>query len=163
MFNEKESFFRYVGELDSEVKAEIEQTSKEAIGIFKISNPENGQETAKEIYNIVENILSTGTFPSEYESIDDVAVALGVLFGQALCTGYGWSWQEFGDSKEEATFGVVSPQKNFCNAPMNFLFRILSGENIGLDGQNDNTVLLLYNMLADIDKKPESTKYFPLS
>lgn len=163
MFKERENFFSYVGELDFDVKEEIEQTSKTAIEIFKISNTENGQEMAQEIYNIVEKILSTGTFPSEYESIDDVAVALGVLFGQALCIGYGWSWQEFGDSKEEATFGVVSPQKNFCNAPMNFLFRILSGENIGLDGQNDNTVLLLYNMLADIDKNPKSTKYFPLS
>lgn len=163
MSKERKNFFSYVGELDFDVKQEIEQTGKTAIEIFKISNPENGRTIAKEVYNIVENILSTDTFPDEYEDIDDVAVALGVLFGQALCIGYGWSWQEFGDSKEEAAYGVVSPQQNFCNAPINFLFRILSGDNIGVDGENDNTVLLLYNMLEDIDKRPESTKYFPLS
>lgn len=159
---ERKNYFAYVGELDFEVKQEIERTSRTAMEIFRISNPKNGQTIAKEVYDIVENILSTDTFPSIYESLDDVAVALGVLFGQALCIGYGWSWQEFGNSKEDAVYGVVSPQKNFCIAPMNFLFKILSRNNIGLDGKNDNTVLLLYNMLADIDKKPESTKYFPL-
>lgn len=107
--------------------------------------------------------METNTFPEEYESLSDVCVALGVLFGQALCIGYGWNWQEFGDTKKKAVFGVVSPEKNFCNAPLNFIYQILQGNNIGLDGQNDNTVLLLYNMLEDIDKKPLGQKYYPLS
>lgn len=37
-----------------------------------------------------------------------------------------------------------------------FLNNILQGNNAGLDGNNDNTVLLLFNMLKDIEKqKPE--------
>ena len=30
-------------------------------------------------------------------------------------------------------------------------------------GENDNTVLLLYNMLKDIDKKPKQERYYPLA
>lgn len=39
-----------------------------------------------------------------------------------------------------------------------------AGENAGnVDGTNGNTVLLLYNMLENIDRKPEKQKYFPVA
>ena len=46
---------------------------------------------------------------------------------------------------------------------MPYLLRILSGNNRNVDGTNDNTVLLLYNMLENIDQKPEKQKYFPVA
>ena len=69
----------------------------------------------------------------------------------------------FGDSPEKVIFGVISPGKNFCNAPMPYLLRILQGKNTGLDGKNDNTVLLLYNMLETIDLQPEEKTHFPVA
>jgi hypothetical protein len=118
---------------------------------------------AEQIMNIVDSILETGMIPDVYEDIADVAVALGVMFGQALCCGYGWKWKVFGSSKEQASFGVVSPEENFCNAPMPYLLKILTGQNINRYGENDNTVLLLYNMLENIDKKPKKERYYPLA
>lgn len=39
-----------------------------------------------------------------------------------------------------------------------------AGENAGnVDGTNGNTMLLLYNMLENIDRKPEKQKYFPVA
>ena len=45
---------------------------------------------------------------------------------------------------------------------MNYMLRILTNRNIGLDGNNDNTVLLLFNMLENIDAKPVTKKFTPL-
>ncbi len=159
----RKNYFNYVGEMSDDVRAEIDRVFRMAVQIFQISDPTDGKTIAGETYRIVDDILRTGEFPSEYSDMEDVAVALGVLFGQALCCGYGWTWKVFGDHKSSAMFGVVSPEENFCNAPMPYLLRILKGQNIGMDGKNDNTVLLLYNMLEDIDRKPEQEKYFPLA
>ena len=91
------------------------------------------------------------------------AVCLGVLFGHALCVGQQWKWKALGENAGNASFCVVSPGDYFSNAPMPYLLRILFGNNRNVDGTNDNTVLLLYNMLENIDRKPEKQKYFPVA
>lgn len=159
----RDYYYSYSAELPEDVKEEIEKTFEKAVRVFRISQPEDGEAIATQLLKIVDDILETGEFPEEYEDIMDVAVALGVLFGQALCNGYGWTWKVFGVSEDDSMFGVVSPEENFCNAPLLYLNKILSGQNIGMDGENDNTVLLLYNMLKDIDQRPEGVKYFPVA
>lgn len=159
----REDYFPYVGELPEDVRAEIERTFQKGVEVFGISDHEDGKKMAEQIMNIVDGILETDKIPDAYGDIADVAVALGVLFGQALCCGYGWKWQVFGNSPDQASFGVVSPEGNFCNAPMSYLLRILTKQNINRFGENDNTVLLLYNMLENIDKRPKKEKYYPLA
>lgn len=159
----RDSYYSYSAEMPEDVKAEIDGAFEKAVRVFKINHPEDGEAIATQLLEIVDNILETGEFPEEYGDIIDVAVALGVLFGQALCCGYGWTWKVFGSSQDDTVFGVVSPEENFCNAPMLYLNRILSGQNTGLDGRNDNTVLLLYNMLKDIDQRPQDVKYYPVA
>ncbi len=159
----RNNYFNYTGEMPDDVKSEIDRVFRMAVQIFGIKDPTDGKAIASEIRRIVDDILKTGSFPSEYADIEDVAVALGVMFGQALCCGYGWTWKVFGDSEQKAMFGVVSPEENFCNVPMQYLLKILKKQNIGLDGKNDNTVLLLYNMLENIDQRPEREKYIPLA
>ena len=159
----REDYFTYVEELSEDVRAEIDRTFQKGVRVFEINDPDDGAKMAEHIMNIVDNILETGAIPDAYGDIVDVAVALGVLFGQALCCGYGWKWKAFGDSREQASSGVVSPGNNFSNTPMLYLLKILTGQNINSYGENDNTVLLLYNMLKDIDKKPKQERYYPLA
>ncbi len=161
--SKRDNYFKYVGELSDQLRDEIEFTFRKAIQVFQITNPEDGRAIATQVMEIVDDILKTGKFPEAYDDMVDIAVALGVLFGQALCVGYGWSWKRFGESESDSVYGVVSPEENFCNASLLYLNKILSGQNIGLDGNNDNTVLLLYNMLENIDQKPEDKKYVPLA
>ncbi len=160
---EREDFFSYVDELPEGVRKEIDMTFQKGVRVFGISDPSDGAGMAEQIMNTVDNILKTGTIPDAYGDIADVAVALGVMFGQALCCGYGWKWKVFGNSRDQTSFGVVSPEENFCNAPMSYLLKILTGQNINRYGENDNTVLLLYNMLDNIDKKPKKERYYPLA
>lgn len=149
----KRNWFNYVGEVPDKILEAIISTVEESAKRFGILDLTDGKSIVTKVYEITEEILKTGVLPSGYEEMEDVAVALGVLYGHALCTGQGWSWKSLGDSAETATSYVVSPKGNFSHAPMSCLMRILSG-------QNDNNMLFLYDMFLDIDKKPEKQKYF---
>lgn len=156
------SCFKYIGKVPQDMKAEIESVNSATPEIFNI-NGKDGKEIAAEINNIVDNILKTNTFPEEYNSINDVAVALGIYYGSAICEYYNWDWKILGSSAEDSIISIVSPKENYSIQPMNYMLRILTNNNIGLDGNNDNTVLLLFNMLNNIDDTPKEKKYMPLS
>ncbi len=158
-----ESCYNYVGEMSEEVFNEIRREAGRAVKIFNLTDLDDGRALATQLRKIVDQILETGEFPEEYEDIVDVAVGLGTVFGNALCVGYDWEWMELGDSEENVVHSVVSPKGYYSNAPMIYLYRILTGNNIGLDGKNDNTVLLLYNMLENIDDKPEDKMHIPMA
>ena len=165
IFNKKQSktYFNYVGELPHDLKNEIKQTISSTPKFFKIeSNDEKN--IVKEIYEIVENILKTNSFPKEYSTIDNVAVALGIYYGQVICDYYNWSWKMLGPkSKHDAIVSIVSPNEKFSIQPMNYMLKILTNNNIDLSKKNDNTVLLLFNMLKNIEQNPTENKYTPLS
>ncbi len=158
-----DSYFQFVREMDGETFSEIKRMAGEAASIFHIADLEDGRAIAAQILTIVDGILETGQFPEQYEDLADVAVGLGSLFGNALCIGYGWAWKDFGNSEEHVVHGVVSPRGFYTNAPMEYMYNILSGNNKGLDGENDNTVLLLYNMLENIDDRPGDKMLVPLA
>ncbi|MBQ6094383.1 MAG: hypothetical protein IJL09_03195 [Lachnospiraceae bacterium] len=141
--------FTYVGDLDDEVMSEINSVISYARKVFWIPKSSNGRDLATRVRKAVDKVINTGRYPRQYEDIEDVAVALGCLFGEALVTGYGWKWKAVGKSAEDAVFSVVSPDENFVNPCMVYLQKILKGE-------NENTTLLLYNMIENTMKqKPE--------
>lgn len=162
-WRKRETYYPYVAPLSDRLREKIESTFQAGVEMLGISDPEDGEVIAQAVKEAVDRILETGKYPEGCGSLSDAAVTLGVLFGQSLCIGRGWSWEMFGSSAEKAAYGVVSPERNFSNAPGSYLLRILRGKNIGLDGQNDNTVMLLYNMLEGIDGNPEEKLYFPLA
>lgn len=159
----RKNFFPYVGEIGSDVMGEIDRTVQRAAVILGIADLSDGRKLAAAINGAVDRILESGELPAGFEDMEDAAVCLGVLFGHALCVGQQWKWKALGESAQHASFSVVSPKDNFSNAPMPYLLRILSGNNLNVDGSNDNTVLLLYNMLEGIDRKPEKQKYYPMA
>lgn len=161
--DKRKNYFSYVGEISKDVMEEIHSAVENTASIWKISNLSDGKEIATRLNEIVDSILDKNQIPKVYSNIEDVAVGLGVLFGHSLCIGYNWKWKALGDNSETASYFVVSPEDNFCNAPMPYLLKILTRQNLNFDGTNDNTVLLLYNMLKNIDQKPEKEKYVPLA
>lgn len=160
---QNKNYFNYVGELPEDFETEVKRMISLTPKFFKIKAKDE-KSIAAEIYEIVDNILKTNKFPEEYSTIHDVAVALGIYYGQAICDYYNWTWKMLGKTNaDEATVSIVSPNKNFSIQPMNYMLKILTNNNIGLDGKNDNTVLLLFNMLDNVDSKPAEKKYTPLS
>lgn len=162
-WGKRENYYPYVAPLPDKTREQVERTFQTGVKMFGISDPEDGKVIAEEVKAAADRILETGELPEGCENLSAASSILGVLFGQSLCLGRGWSWEMFGSSEEKAAPGVVSPQKNFSNAPRRYLLRILQGKNIGVDGNNDNTVTLLYNMLENVDNNPEEKLYFPLA
>lgn len=157
------SLYDYVADIDEKMQGEIEKTVKHAIKTFHIKDITDGKSIVQQIYGIVEKILETHSFPKEYNDIEDVAVELGTLYGHALCLAYGWKWMLLGKNEEDASINVVSSDRQYSHMPLLFMYRILLEENIGIDGTNDNTVLLLFNMIKKIKDKKSSEEFYPLN
>lgn len=157
------SNFLYVGEIDSQTNKEIKETYISALERHGMTDIQNGAVIVKRVNEIVEEFLTNKKLPNEYCNKEEFCISMGVLFGQALHMAYGWEWKLLGNSKETAEICVVSPKGFYSNAPLSYFYRIISENNIGVDGKNDNTVELLFNMLEGIDDRPRGTMYFPIA
>lgn len=156
----REDYFAYVGELEDDVKQEVKEAYEKGIQAFRIKNVSDPKNMAYEIHDIIDKILETGEIPDSYTNMGDVAIDLGVMFGQCLCNGLGWIWKEVGETRESVTYAVVSPNKNDCVPPIYVVNRILKKEHIGLDGENHNVIALYYNMFSSTKRGPHRVKYF---
>ena len=148
-YSSEEACYTYVSEPSESYKKAITDSISSAMKQFNIKETVDGKSLALSINNIVDNILVTGCYPEYYECIDDIAVELGCLYGHALCLGYGWKWMMIGNSSDNLFLHAVSDDENWAIPCMSYVNRILNGKNYGLDGANDNTILLLYNMIAE--------------
>lgn len=160
-FEESEAYSTYVDEVDEETKQQLLEAAQRAIMEFKIPETSDGRELAGHINRIVDEILEKGEVPSGYNGDRIlVAVELGALYGFALGMGYGWKWKKIGTGPDQLRFdwGVGSDDDNYYNPCGFFLGKILLGQNYGLDGKNDNTVLLLYNMIGETIKETPEKK-----
>ena len=160
-FEEAEAYFPYVDLVDDETQKQLLEAAQGAIAEFKIQATSDGRELASQINRVVDEILRTGEIPSGYNGDKmTVAVELGALYGFALNMGYGWKWKKVGAGPDQLRFdwGVGPDDDNYYNPCGVFLGKILLGKNTGLDGKNDNTVLLLYNMIGETVKKTPARK-----
>ena len=95
------------------------------------------------------------------EMLQEQAIQLGCLWAEAVIKEYGWFWKYLGD--DDMGVYIVSPSEYYSCPPLFFLTNIINGENIGFDGKNDNTILLLFNMLEDVERNIPSKKHTVLS
>ena len=141
----------YVGDLDDEVTSEINSEIAYARKLFWIPKYSEGKDLAARVYKAVDKVIRTGRYPRQYGDVADVAIGLECLYGHALVTGYGWKWKGVGSTAEDAVFCVVSPDENWVNPCMVYLQKIL-------DGENENTTLLFYNMIEKTMKQTPAHK-----
>jgi hypothetical protein len=150
-----------VTELENDVIEELNEEETEALKLLNVSRDEKPRKVVQKIKDCVQEILS-GDFTEE--QIEDYAIRLGTIWGKMVEKEYRWSWKniDFGDGGDVG-FYLVSPKEYYCCNPLYFIHRILKGQNTGLDGENDNTVMLLFNMLAGIENQKPEEKYTHLS
>lgn len=141
---------------------------------FDIPDDIKGKALAERVYKIVEELTGQEEVPDGFKNADELFDSLGALLGQAVCDHYGWKWIKLGEPDycgndgfftTPQFFAVVSPDESFCFIPIPLIVDIIFGNNIGLDGENENTILLLFNMIEKVhemlgDKK---VKYFPIT
>ncbi len=142
--------------LTDDFASAINDKSEEAKALLSLSGNEIPEEIVSKIREEVDRLLSQELEP---DTLREYAIQLGCLWGMMVERHYGWQWQYlvFGDDVEGIY--LVSPGALYCCPPLYFLDRILSGSNPGLDGKNDNTVMLLFNLLDGIENQVPPQPY----
>lgn len=162
IFEDKSRMFSYGVPLPVTMKSEVERVAAGVNQYFHVEQ-QGGKKVAEQLNDAVDTLLGGTSYPSDYSDIKDVAIALGARYGCAFERVRNWKWMLVGNSAEDAEVCIVSPDENYCIFPFSYMLKILQGKNIGPDGNNDNTVLLLWNMTENIDEKPQGKKLVPLS
>lgn len=149
--------------MPSEMMKAVMDTAKKADKVFRFVDGKESNSVIEQIYQQVNEYLAGKSFPKAYDTVRDLAIALGTRFACAYVQERNWEWTMIGDSEEKAQIAIASPKHNYCIFPLHYMLKILEGKNIGPDGKNDNTVLLLWNMTEKIDDQPQDQKFVPLS
>lgn len=134
----------------------LNEKEQAAISLLSIGEAHSPKDVVQKITDCVEQLLSEEQTP---EALREYALQLGALWGSMVAREYGWQWQYLDFDGEVQGIYLVSPQSLYCCPPLYFLNKILSGANAGLDGENDNTVMLLFNMMDNIEQQIPPKKY----
>lgn len=142
--------------LNDDFAGAIHNKTEEAKTHLCLSGDETPEEVVSKIHEEVDRLLLEDTDPA---ALREYAIQLGCLWGMMVERQYGWQWQYLVFGEDVKGIYLVSPGALYCCPPLYFLDRILSGSNPGLDGKNDNTVMLLFNMLDDIENHAPPQPY----
>jgi hypothetical protein len=146
--------------LDKETIDALNDEGQKGVKLLNIMENESPKQIVGKIRSFVDDILTKNY---EDEELREFSFQLGTTWGKMVEKEYNWNWKniDFGDGS--ANIFLLSPKEYFCCNLLYFLYKILSGNNAGLGGENDNTVLLLFNMLEGIEKQKPAHKYQVLS
>ncbi len=145
-----------VTELEKDLVNALKAEQEKCIKLLKISENDTPQEIVKKIRVYVDNLLSEN---HTEENLREYAITLGSMWGEMIVNKYGWKWKYLDFGEDIKGIYIVSQNNFYCTPPLFVLTNILLGDNYGLDGNNDNTVLLTFNMLDDIEGKKPSKNY----
>lgn len=147
-------------ELDQELIDALNEKEQECLKILNMTNEDNPKALVKKIREYVDKLLSEN---HSEENLREYALTLGSMWGKMVVKQYNWEWKylDFGDEIEGIY--IVSPKQYYVCSPLLLLTDILLGNNQGFDGQNDNTTMLLFNMLDGIENKVPKKNYMFLS
>jgi len=149
-----------VASLEKSLVDALNEKEQEGMTFLKIENTDAPKEVVSKIRKAVDELLTKN---HSKEALNEYALQLGTVWGFMVVKEYNWSWKHIGFGGDGAGIYLVSPQNFYCCPPLYFMNKILLGNNKGLDGKNDNTVLLLFNMLNGIENKTPPKNYQVIS
>jgi hypothetical protein len=121
--------------LSQEVAAEIRELASKATARLGLTTAEP-EEVARAVAEYVD-----GNRPLEEDRIVDEAVELGVLWAEQVMRVSGWEWVELQEKNADTHYAIASRDRALVLLPTRLLYDLLA------DTQNDNTALLLFNMI----------------
>jgi len=149
-----------VTEVNEELTAALQEKQEEAIELLQVSETETPKEVVKKIREYADKLLKEVTNEDE---LFEYALQLGSLWGSMVVKQYNWTWKHLDFGKDGQGIYVVSPNAYYCCPPLYFLNKIMQSNNAGLDGKNDNTIMLLFNMIDGIENDKPAHKYQVIS
>jgi hypothetical protein len=140
-----------VNELDDETMEILIEEEQKAIKLLNIMENETPKQIVEKIKKMVDEIIVKNCSGDE---LDEYSFELGIIFGKMIEKEYNWNWKNidyFGDG--DIQLYIVSPKEYYLGNPLNFVYKILTENNI------ENNILELFNILNGIEKQEPEKKY----
>jgi hypothetical protein len=122
--------------LNDEEIDELRELCGDASRRINVAQADDPEDIVKKIMQYVDQER-----PLETDTLDDRALDFGCLWAQQVLRVASWTWAELQKSDGSASYGIVSPDRAIVIFPVSYIRELLADE-----GQ-DNTILLLFNML----------------
>lgn len=152
--------FKYAEPLKNTMLQEVHNEKMNGLEILGITEQNTPRKIVEAIYDYINIKEEAEGFSSmDTQEKDDISFAFGCLWGSAVIEQYGWRWTLLGDDEKSAIVCIVSPDERYCTCPTYLMKKIIGGNNIGPDGQNDNTTLLLFNIYENTEQVFEYKGY----
>lgn len=115
------------------------------------SDLDDSAAVVRAIRECVDKLRQGATLPSAYRDLEQAGYALGTLWGDELRRGCQWEWAYLQADSGFEGWALVSPDRAHACFAHHFIFDKLA------DPESDNTVALLFNMIAAGDVPPSSS------
>ncbi len=133
--------------LSPNVIAEIHDASARGRDLLKLGRTARPPKTADAIYRFIEEVRGwTRVSANEKKQL---AIDLGALWGDALCTARKWNWCCLSPTSNQQIYAVCSPNRSHAVDPIALVHTILTSKKVV------NNSLLLFNMISS-GKLPEA-------
>lgn len=153
-------YFEFVSEVSDELMRDVENVITDGYRKFGFKGNISAKGIIIALDKLIDEYLSDGNISVEFDSIEDMAVTTGILFGYAVCQKYNWKWAYLGMDKQSATLAIVSPYNFYCNIPLHYANEIFEKSP---DSSNEKDRLLaLFLKLKTIDKRPQAMIFTPV-
>ena len=164
LFKKQKTKKAIVTPLEDNVMQELRKMEQEAFELIGTNESNTPFEIVSSIYAHAERVLNPNNDQHCIEEINNTSILLAAAWGFAVCKEYKWKWSYLEVKGEiERSYYLLSPDHWYCCPPFYFITKILEGKNVGFNGKNDNTVLLLFNMIKNLVGKIPDEKYTVIS
>lgn len=123
--------------LDADMQQEVADSARLALDNLQLPPSAPPEAVVRAIMTYADQ-----TRPLEHDKLEEAAVTLGCLWAEQVRAALGWEWVELEEQGEFWGYGVASPERSLVVLPMSYLQEVLA------TAERDNTIMLLFNMLA---------------
>lgn len=142
--------------LPEELVEALKEKELESFALLHVTEQSNPKDVVKNIREYVDTLLAGNHSEA---NLKEYALQLGTLWALMVIKEYNWQWQYLDFGEEGSGIYIVSPKTYYSCPPLYFLTKILLGNNPGPGGENDNTVMLLFNMFDGIENQVPAENY----
>lgn len=142
--------------VSAEIMNEIRECVKEGLELIGLSQGASPDEVQRAIFQKVNDLRDDiSATPEDFdgETILDLALRLGCLWGQVICDELDWEWANV-TFPEGDFFAILTPDRSRVMLPLHYFKELMN------DPEKDPTSELIYNMLKAGNLPPaEANEY----
>lgn len=135
--------------LSADEHDEITRFARDAEEILEYEQNESPENIVKMIGVFIDCAYRDENLPQD--SKQELAFSMGSLWAEQVMKKYHWDWRHIdSETSNYHGFFLISEDESYCCPVFQFFVKIIMGNNL-YEGENDNTIELIFNMIAELD------------